>query len=360
MKKKISYFIIAIAFIGILPVQAQTKVVKATATKANNYGIQYSLPKTILEIEVEYTETIKTAGQYARYASRYLGLSDKEVNFEDITVYSLDEINVKDGYLPNTEKSYLVSFKTKTTAPFVYLTEDGVLCTINAEYTPESSSQYSQLETNTQNTYINPQSIFNEEYLQAGSTGKMAEIAAKNIYSLRESRQDILTGQADNMPGDGKAMEIVLGSLNQQEKLWMELFTGTTEIKKHKKIVKVEPNTELEKEVLFRFSKYLGVVDSEDLSGMPVYANLKDLKTVEIPEQDPKRAAKEPESLVYNLPGTGELELYYGNEQIYRAEHIITQFGTTQILADKLFEDKNKPVKIHFYPNTGAVRQIIQ
>ena len=60
----------------------------------------------------------------------------------------------------------------------------------------------------------------------AGSTAKQAEVAAKQIYRIRESRLNILTGEADNLPPDGEAMKLVIQQLEEQEKALTNLFTG--------------------------------------------------------------------------------------------------------------------------------------
>ncbi|MDL2223232.1 DUF4831 family protein [Bacteroidales bacterium OttesenSCG-928-M11] len=351
-------FFLSIFILSSFVLNAQTKVIKTNALKSNNYGVEYILPQTQLIIEVEYSKVTKKSGQYARYASRYLGLPDDKINFENQTIYTLDNVHVKDQGIPNKDQTYLVEFKAKTTAPFVYLTSDGMICTINAEYTPEEEKETS-IATEKKESFISPQSIFTEEYLHAGSIGKMAEVAAKNIYNIRETRQDILMGEVENMPKDGEAMRIVLAGLEEQERLWVELFTGTTETKKGKKRIYLDPTMELSKDILFRFSKHNGIVDREDLSGVPVFINLIDLKTVEIPELDPKRKAKEPQSVVYNVPGKAQVEIFTADKSIYQGDHEITQFGTTQILATSIFEDKTNPVKIYFYPNTGGIKQII-
>ncbi|MDR1527941.1 MAG: DUF4831 family protein [Dysgonamonadaceae bacterium] len=343
---------------------AQTKVIKINATKANDYGIQYVLPKTVLTITVEYSQTQKTAGPYAKYASRYLGIPDSDVTMKNQMDYTLEKISVTEKGIPNKDQSYLVLFKPKTTAPFVYLTEEGLLCTINAEYQPEgtpvSTEKTHATATVPDVPKLNPQSIYTEEYLRAGSVSKMAEVAAKNIYRIRESRQDLLTGEVDNVPKDGEAMKIILGNLDAQEKLWAELFIGTSETRHFSKEWVVEPVAETTKEILFRFSKYVGVVDVNDLSGIPVYWNIKDLKTVDIPIPDPKKKAKEPQSIVYNIPGKAEIEIYTANQKMGATTVNVTQFGTSEILATELLEDKKGPLQIYFYPNTGAIRQIIQ
>jgi hypothetical protein len=340
---------------------AQTRVVKVNAIKVNDFGVQYMLPKTQLEITVEYTQTIQKAGQYARFASRYLGINEPDVVLEDQTFYTLDRVFVTEKGIPDKEQSFLVSFRARTTSPFVYLTEDGIICAINTEYVPEKENVIPvNLQPQSELPRINPQSLFTEEYLRAGSVTRMAEVAAKNIYKIRESRQDILTGEVDNMPKDGEALRIVLGNLEAQEKIWTELFTGTTQANKQTKRIVINPVEELNNEVLFRFSKYLGVMDADDLSGSPVYMNLRNLRTVEIPAEDPKRKAREPESIVYNVPGKAELEIFNGINKIYSTTVNVTQFGTTQILATSLFDDRKTPVQIVFYPTTGGIKSINQ
>lgn len=341
---------------------AQTRVIKMSATKSSDYGVEYFLPKTVLTVSVEYSKITRKAGTYAKYAGKFLGLDEKSVISEDLSYYHLDKIDVESKGIPDKKESYLVEFKAKTTAPFVYLTEDGLICTINAEYgIPESVPQNVKAEDVDKLPVVNVQSLFTEEYLRAGSTLKMAEVAAKQIYKLRESRNDMLTGDAENAPRDGEGMKLVLATLEAQEKAMVELFTGTVSVEKFDSGFEVEPVSDLGKEVLFRFSKHLGLVDANDLSGNPVYINV--IKTDEgdgYAEPDTKKKAKEPESIVYNVPGKASVEIFYGLNSLYRNTFLITQFGKKQILATSLFDDRKAPVKVYFYPDTGAIKQIIQ
>ena len=359
--KRLNILLLLLVFASI-PLAAQTKVIKMSATKSTDYGVEYFLPKTVLRIGVDYSKITPKAGPYAKYAEKFLGLDEKSVVSEDGIYYTLDKINVENIGVPDKTESYLVSFKAKTTAPFVYLTEDGLICTINAEYEiPKSTPQNVKAGNDSKPQAVNVQSMFTEEYLRAGSTLKMAEIAAKQIYKLRESRNDLVTGDADNAPRDGEGMKLVLATLDAQEKALVELFTGTTTIEKLDSEFEVEPTSDLNKEVIFRFSKYLGIVDADDLSGSPVYINV--VKTDEgnnDSETDTKKKAKEPESIVYNVPGKASVEIFFGTNSMYKNTTQIAQFGNRQILATSLFEDKKTPVKIYFYPNTGAIKQIIQ
>jgi len=340
---------------------AQTRVIKTNAIKSNDYGVEYLLPKTVLKIDVNYSKITRQAGQYARYAEKLLSLNEADILFENQTLYVLNSISVEGVGIPDKDASYLVEFKSKTTAPFVYLTEEGLICTINAEYTPElSKAVIPNTTTEQKENTRNPQAFFTEEYLLAGSAAKMAEVLSKQIYRIRESRNDILLGDASNAPRDGEGMRIVLGNLDIQEKSLMEMFTGNSFSTEEHARFEIEPQSDISKEILFRFSKYNGIVDSDDLSGSPVYINVKAIEPVAPPVVDVKRKEKEPQSIVYTIPVKSSVEIFYGIEKLYSDEVLIAQFGEKQILATSLFDDKKTPVQVFFYPNTGAIKQIKQ
>lgn len=348
--------IIAALLLG-LPLVAQTKVVKKNAVKANNFGITYSLPKTSLIVEAEVTKVTCKAGPYYQYAEKYLAVQDAIA--EDAVYYELGKVRLINRGVPDPDNTYIVEFKPGTVAPYAYLTEEGLLCSINTEYVPAEEKAEKKAVAAKQGAAQN--SVLSEELLMAGSTARQAEVAAKQIYRIRESRMDILTGEADNLPPDGEAMKLVIQQLEAQEQTLSHLFTGTTEKTTDLYEVNIIPSDELDKEVIFRFSKQLGIVDADDLGGAPVYMNL--IATERAPQLDPKEAEKKEKSLkgiIYNVPGKAKVEITMGKRTLYKGEAQITQFGTQEGLAPVMFEDKKAPVKISFYPETGAIKQIIQ
>ena len=78
----------------------------------------------------------------------------------------------------------------------------------------------------------NPRDFLTEEILMASSTAKMAELVAKEIYNIRESKNALLRGQADNMPSDGAQLKIMLDNLNLQEEAMTEMFSESAIKKK--------------------------------------------------------------------------------------------------------------------------------
>lgn len=354
MKNIICILGLLLSFTGV----AQTKVVKRNATKANDFGITYSLPKTNLIIGAKVTKVTCKAGPYYKYAEKYLNI--KDIVLEDRVYYELDQVTLDNQGVPDPDHTYIVSFKPGTVAPYACVTEDGLLCSINAEYKPAADPEGDSAKK-MKKTSSGDASVLSEELLMAGSTAKQAEVAAKQIYRIRESRLNILTGDADNLPPDGEAMKLVIQQLEEQENALTALFVGTKVKEEQYYDVTVEPTGDLEKEILFRFSPYLGILDADDLGGMPVYMNLK--ATERAPQLDEKEAEKKEKSLkgiVYNIPGKASVEVFSTKKSYFKGEVQVTQFGTQEGLAPVMFEDKKAPVKVVFYPETGAIKQIIQ
>lgn len=352
-------YIIVIGLLLTVPLFSQTKVVKRNALKSNNFGITYSLPKTSLIVNAEVKKTTSKAGPYYKYAEKYLGV--KEVVTEDNVFYTLGKVSLFSKGIPDPNLTYIVEFKAGTVAPYAYLTEEGLLCSINAEYSPEESAMEIARKKRTQPIRVADASVYSEELLMAGSVAKQAEVAAKQIYRIRESRLNILTGEADNLPPDGEAMKLVIQQLEEQEKALTNLFTGIIVEEYSDYEVTITPYDDLDKEILFRFSSHLGIVDADDLGGTPVYLSLK--ATDRAPALDEKEAAKKEKSMkgiIYNLPGKASVEIQMNKKTLYKGEVQIAQFGTQESLAPVMFEDKKSPVKVYFYPETGAIKQIIQ
>ena len=56
----------------------------------------------------------------------------------------------------------------------------------------------------------------------------MAELIAQDIYEIRESRNLLVRGQADNMPKDGEQLRLMLNQLDKQDMAMTGLFSGIT------------------------------------------------------------------------------------------------------------------------------------
>ena len=330
---------------------AQTEVTPYIPGKSTE-AVTYFLPKTVIEIEVQADKATYTPGEFSKYADRYLRLNG--IATEESTQWEISSITVKPAGMPDPAKVFSVKLKDKTAAPLVGLTPDGIITSINLPY--EKKEKEKPAAEPKPARKIDPHDLMTEEMLMAGSTAKMAELAAREIYDIRESKNAILRGQADNMPKDGEAMKLMLSNLEEQENAWLELFCGTTTHESRTFTVRLVPNKNLEKEVLFRFSKHLGVLDNDDLGGEPVYVTLTNLNTV--PQASGEDAGKKKlEGIVYNVPGKAKLTIFNRYKTFFDNTVLATQFGNTEMLAKDLF-NKKTTTQVIFDPVSGAILKI--
>ena len=349
MKKKNIILLSALLFS--VTAVGQTEVT-AGVTRGKDYGVTYVLPKTEIELTVQVTKNIYTPGEFSKYAERYLRLTNVSPDSE--TYWTLDKIQTEVIGVPDNENVYFVKMKDKTVAPLIELGKDGIIYSINM---PLGSGQKKATPVEpkaTDNTpNLNPRNFLTEEILMANSTAKMAELVAKEIYSIRESKNALLRGETDNMPKDGAQLKLMLDNLTLQERALTEMFAG--KVTKEEKIynIRIVPK-EMKNEVAFRFSKKLGVLANDDLAGEPVYITITDLKTITIPAELPK---KQVDGVAYNAPGRAKVTLKYQNEELYNSEIPITQFGVVEYLAPVLF-NKNSTIKVLFNPDTGALVKV--
>ncbi|MBP1617987.1 MAG: hypothetical protein H6Q14_1814 [Bacteroidetes bacterium] len=362
MKRTIRLFF-GVILLATASLSAQTTV-KMSAVKGNNYGVAYTLPKTSITITATILKTTRTAGEYYQYAERYLNISNPIR--QDETIYELTNITSSSKGIPDKGNSFLVEFRSNSTSPFITLTKDGVICAINSDAVFEpKTAEATELENSAPDVLPNPRTFLSEEILSAGSTAKQAELIAKQIYKLRESKNNILTGEADNMPPDGNAYKIVMDQLTQQEKALTQMFIGQETAETSSVAFTVVPSDKnIDKQVLFRFSKHLGVVPADDLSGAPVYLSLTNktpiVKPILTPKEEKALAEKFSKGIIYNIPGKANLRISFDSKEFVKKEIDVVQYGQQDVLAEKMFDNNKQPVKVIFFPDLGAIKQIIQ
>ena len=223
--------IIATGLLMATSAYAQTEVLTGV-TRGKDYGVVYALPKTQIEIEIKANKVNYKPGEFSKYADRYLRLTN--VSAEPEEYWELNSVKVKPVGVPNSEATYFVKLKDKTVAPLMELTEEGLIKSINVPYSSNNAKNAANNAVAPQRK-ANPRDFLTEEILMASSTAKMAELVAKEIYNIRESKNALLRGQADNMPSDGAQLKIMLDNLNLQEEAMTEMFSGVRnkEEKKH-------------------------------------------------------------------------------------------------------------------------------
>lgn len=352
-------FCLLMALATSLSIGAQ-KTVRMDAVKGNDFGVTYTLPKTALDITIDYLKITKTAGQYYMYAERYLNISNPIT--ENAVEYVLESMDANTIGIPDKVHSFLVEFRPNSATAYLTLTEDGMLCAINGDYTFPKRTTSNDAKNKLTTLPANANQYLSEEILRAGSTAKQAELIAKQIYRLRESRNDILTGDADNMPPDGEAYKLVMQQLDEQEQALTALFIGSETKEQMVKKMTIEPNDkDIEETIIARFSQKLGVVEANDLAGEAIYLSLKSI-TPRQPlflsvKEASDREKKFSKGIIYNIPAKAKLQLEYKNKIYVDKDCDVVQFGTQDVLDHKKFGDKKNPLMVIFYPELGAIKQ---
>lgn len=327
---------------------AQTEVTTGVM-RGKDYGVTYLLPKTEIEIVLHTTKHTYTPGEFCKYADRYLRLNN--VSAEAKEYWTLDKVETRTAGVPDRENVYFVKMKDKTVAPLMELTEDGIVRSINMPFSNRQAAPKAQPQATEKE--VDPRSFLTEEILMTSSSAKMAELVAKEIYTIRESKNALLRGEADNMPKDGAQLKLMLDNLNLQERAMTEMFSGKVKEEAKTFTVRLTPE-ETSNQVAFRFSKKLGLVANNDLAGEPYYISITDLKTLDIPADDGK---KKVDGIAYNLPGKAQVTLTHNNKKLFDEQLPVTQFGTIEYLAPILF-NKNSTIKVLFDTATGGIIKV--
>ena len=317
-------------------------------------GAIYLLPKTGIRIAVQVEKTTYAPGELCKYAERYLRI--KDVSPTPSVNYRITDIRQEAYAVADTSKHYAIEFNAKTAATNVRLSDDGILLAINAD--PTTIPATKPFVAAPRPASVNPRQYMNEETLAAGSTAKMAELIAQDIYEIRESRNLLVRGQADNMPKDGEQLRLMLNQLDKQDQAMTSLFIGITEKDTTEHTITVIPDKMSDQQVLFRFSQKLGLLESDDFAGVPYYYKVEDLKTVPPVEViDPKKKNKQAPGVYVNVPGKLRSTISDAKGVISTAEFPAGQFGNVELLSGALF-NKRYTTRLWLNPLSGAVEKI--
>ena len=313
--KKYASILLTASLIMAAPVSGHAQTTqRLAATKANDYALVYSLPTTRL--------TVTQQG------------------------------------IPNPDERYAVQFKSGTD-PFMILSNNGIPLAINTEKTmPSEQPQLPEPQAAKPTPLETPaaRQVVSEEMAQSQSTAKRAELAAASLFAIRQTRSDLITGQAEQTPPDGKSLQLMLDNLEAQEQALMAMFIGTTSTRTDVSSFSLVPDDNITDMVIARISPLDGIVDAEDLSGEPVYLNLKVTQRGEMPENEKGVRLTFPKNgLAYCIPGTAEVNITYRGDTYFENDEEMAQFGVVYGLAPNSFTDRKAPIYVIFNPATGAI-----
>ena len=316
-------------------------------------GTVYYLPKTAIHFHLLIEKTTYTPGIFSKYAEKYLLLQN--VGQEKDTNHRLVSFQMSQTGVRDTSKCFIVNLKGKSATAEIHRSDDGVLLAVNDKPIPVKQPQPFQ-STHQKEQQTDPMKYLSGEARMANSMARKAEITALQMAELQEHRQLLITGEADEMPSDRTQLQLMIDEIDQQYDRLQSLFVGTTTCDTMEHHFSLCPDKEIQREIIFRLSKQQGLVDKDDLSGVPFYITIEDLhqhtqKDFGYPEN------KKNEGFYANVPGFAKLTLYYEERPLATYTYPFAQFGFTELQGSFLFK-RYPATQLVLNPITGAVEKL--
>lgn len=351
MLKSIIILTAAAALAPLAASAQQTRVL--TADKANDYSLVYSLPTTVLDIEIEARQEVRKAGPFWQYAKKYIG-TDKAVQ-KDSESWTVTRVRVTPRGVADPEARFAMQLKPGALTE-ICVAQDGMILGINRSVDLHSAEPWKSGElsasTLTGNEYLQ---YVDEDFIASQSTAKRAQMLAQSLMEVRESKVALSRGTAETMPADGRQLELMLQSLQHQEQAMTEAFTGSVQTRTVVTRLTYTPDKE-GRSVLCRLSDFGGFTTPDDLAGDPLYIDVKCTARGELPSDDKGETRPFPrDGVAYRIPGTAHITLSYLGRGLFDSDIDLAQYGVTFALDPRLFTDKKAPYEASFDPVTGAV-----
>ncbi|MCE1155106.1 MAG: DUF4831 family protein [Bacteroidales bacterium] len=319
-------FAIACVAACVAVAQAQTPYVYSGEPE-----LVYALPATELVFELEIEKVTEKPGVFYQYSQRYLATS-KVVTAES-TQYRLKSVRMSTRPVLDPARRFAVSPEL---LPGLAVTKEGFLAGVNVPV-PRQPISERRVERVAAPQPARPEGILplNQEYMMAGSMAKMAEGAAYQIYAIRESRMNLLSGELEQLPADGESLKQMLQGLDRQERELTELFVGEVRRTTERRQVSFIPDSVENEAILFRLSASRGLVANDDLGGEPYYVVI-DHEAIPTPSaaalkaQASKKKSKQApaEIALYTVvPANAIVEISDGVTTLLKQQTTLSQLG---------------------------------
>lgn len=324
----------------------------------SGHGLWYNLPKTVVRVEMVAEKVVVRPGPFFRFSQRLLNIT--EVETESREEWRIVGANISTVGIPDSKRQYRILTNGSPSLAAINLTHDGVLAGINMTSFVEPVIGHKVKKEN----IIDMSSVhFNDvgysgEQLIKSSTSAMAEEVAKEIYRLRQLRNQIVKGEVELLPPDEGSYQLALKEIDRQEKAFVELFTGKVVIQTIKQNFDFipEPDQSLNT-VLLRFSKQNGFLDPMDVSGTPVYIEV-DVDTRQSRNFVAVETSKSPNTsgLVYCKPVSAQIKIIDRTLLLTNENVQLAQFGQVLRMPADLLNGQGIGVELDI--TTGALKNI--
>ncbi|MBE0640116.1 MAG: DUF4831 family protein [Bacteroidales bacterium] len=388
MKKKVAAFILMMLLPGIVTFgQVNVIHVNNPASMPVGSGFYYTLPLTVLQVDVVLRVEKQAKGPMVNYAERYLGITDAIQS--DNTLFEISRVIITPTAKPDPEEVYYVEMGQRDSKdPRMLLfevNESGYLVSANnidaqnrklpksgrqimidgTEFTSgdDSDFMYSgkvNISTDTivrrvaVDTTIVEQLSFRSRALDKPDQDFAVEIMAK-IEEVRESRYKLLTGFQETAYETG-TLQFMDEQLQKLEEEYIALFRGKsfTYFENHTFYFTPPKKQEKTTAPLFMFSANSGISPAKGGIGETVELTLEPAGTGQMIDGFAGKKGQDASQngIAYRVPGQAFASLKIGKEEIHTEQLTVTQLGTVRRLPFNKF-------KVEFSPETGGIMMLM-
>lgn len=364
-----------------LILNAQINVVPVGSDTAPDQfeGFYYSLPKTLVSVEVWVDETEQLQGPFADYAGRMLGISDVIKNSN--RSYVISGINLSIFQEADPAQFYFVRMPLKGGVTLdLVMNHDATLRSLQARETDskkKASARIANIDPSrsfvdvslpdvvekidtvvsrvTVDTLTFERITFPKTYIEKSPEQK-ARQAADFILKLEEDRQKLISGfQEVNY-----SMESIR-YMNEQMKVlqndYLALFKGKSRITTTRLafVFIPEEGSENKPLTLFRFDRNKGVLDKNSTEGEQVtiqFSSLKLTAGVKIHAPNRKSDKRAAIGLYYRIPEKAAFVIRKGSETLAEKDFLVSQLGVVSSLPARGVS------VIEMHPQTGSIMRL--
>jgi hypothetical protein len=353
-------------------------------------GVFYSLPRTVVNIEVSIDRIENYKGPYSEYSAKYLGV--KNVVEANSVEYKINNIRITTSAEPDPEQYYFIELGSKMSkgeqAGLLSLTDAGLIVgtipqaidtvvrtVIKGEGGKEMSiserdvfpeifkyyadvSVFEKVDTIRKKVSIDTMTM-ERQYLKRTmvekSPDQKAKEAADFIAKIKDNRFNLISGYQE-VNYNKETLEYMDSQLKVLEKEYLKLFTG---ISIHKTLTfsyKYIPlpnqiNTEIP---IFKFSKSKGTMDLDDQGGKVITIRIQRVGNTNTVAKYLEKAQKQDKisGFFYRIPELARVTVKLDDGTTEETQCLVGQLGVVTYLPSAKW-------KVDYFKETGGIKGIV-
>lgn len=380
MIKKV--FLTTFLLLSIYGINAQINVSKVGSPGINSdsEGLFYSLPQTVIQVDIIVNKVQKVKGPYSEYADQMLGLS--LVTSINSIEYELKDIRLTAYNEPDPSEYYFIQMPQKQKerkAIELFLSDDGVISgagfvgqsvTNQKESTKDISasrinipefanpSVFERMDTVIKRISLDT-TIIEQKFFRKTSAAKSTEQKAREtaefILKLDESMYNLINGYQE-VNYDKGTMEFMYNQMNSMKKDYLELFKGVTSISSEIFTFYFVVDKSNPTETLCRFSISKGILSKTAAAGDLIQIQASSMnKTNSLKPETEKlnMSQRDTHGLYYRIPDKANVAVKIGGQVKLETQFVINQFGVITFLPASSIRN------IGIDNKTGTIRRVV-